>query len=287
MPTLPVVKVVHSAILNGQVNGKLDPSILRTWTPSWSNTPVTFIEPAMRCYIAMVTTAYRAGFVLISVGSYRSYERQVALFKERYRRVTFETDVWWDGSFWRHVSGAVAAIPGTSNHGKAIADDLGEQRDSDPSAESISPAAVAWLVANELRFGFSHERQDEPWHVRNTIGDDIPAAVLEFERGEDDMQQDEKLLADTGFKDRRVADVLGDMQNLRNFLIGEHDSPIRADMALPADSVLGVLLAAAKRAPVMAAPVDRAELKAALLDPELLAAIAKAVVAEHARELGN
>jgi len=62
---------------------------------------------------------------------FRSYSRQVNVFLERYERsdnVHFRGpygDVrWWQGKRYVRMRGAAAAVPGTSNHGKAITSDL-------------------------------------------------------------------------------------------------------------------------------------------------------------------
>ena len=39
---------------------------------------------------------------------------------------------------------------------------------------------LKWLLDNEDRFGFSHEVQSEPWHIRYVAGDNVPVAVVEF-----------------------------------------------------------------------------------------------------------
>jgi hypothetical protein len=95
----------------------------------------------------------------------------------------------WNGQRWyQRPNTAVAAVPGTSNHGWALAIDTGEENDTDVATDPLDNVTLAWLVANEGRFGFSHELQSEPWHIRYWSGDSIPAAVLEFEgKGQDDM----------------------------------------------------------------------------------------------------
>jgi hypothetical protein len=45
----------------------------------------------------------------------------------------------------------------------------------------LDSGTLRWLIDNEHRFGFSHELQSEPWHIRYWAGDNIPAAVLEYE----------------------------------------------------------------------------------------------------------
>ncbi len=76
--------------------------------------------------------------------SYRSYAAQVSVFRRK---------------------PALAAVPGTSNHGRGLAVDLG------CGAERFGSDAYLWLKANAGRFGFVHPAwaepgggKPEPWH---------------------------------------------------------------------------------------------------------------------------
>jgi hypothetical protein len=84
-------------------------------------------------------------------------------------------------------------VPGTSNHGWAAAVDTGEERDSDLAAESLDNPTLQWLLANEQQYGFFHSVDSEPWHIDWFPGDTIPQAVLNYEaglmNGEDDMPE--------------------------------------------------------------------------------------------------
>jgi LAS superfamily LD-carboxypeptidase LdcB len=59
------------------------------------------------------------------------------------------------------------ATPGKSNHNLGIAIDIA----------NASGARLAWLLANEHLYGFSHELDSEPWHIRYVAGDATPDAV--------------------------------------------------------------------------------------------------------------
>lgn len=178
---LPITPVTLPAVLRGQTNGRLDPAILVS-TPGLAGGPaVVLVAPAARGWRAMCASALAAGHTFKVTSSYRTLARQDALWNERYDRVNYQTSIWWDGSYWIHVAGAVAARPGTSNHGLGLAVDIGEERDGDAGTESIDQGTVDWLVANAGRFGFSAELQDEEWHWRYVAGDAIPAAVLRYE----------------------------------------------------------------------------------------------------------
>ena len=47
--------------------------------------------------------------------------------------------------------------------------------------------SLAWLIDNAHRFGWSWERQDEPWHLRYVAGDSIPPAVADYDTKETTM----------------------------------------------------------------------------------------------------
>jgi hypothetical protein len=175
----------------GPVSGKLDPSTLVVGgTGQW-----VLWEPAARCHRAMMAAARAAGHVPRSTGTYRSYDRQVALFKERYSHVDtgvgrkFWSSVYGgDNRYWWKIQNPVtkkypadAATPGTSEHGWGCADDIAEELDGDAAVEAIGAAFVAWLRANASRYGFENTNPTEPWHWAYCLGGLIPIAVLAYE----------------------------------------------------------------------------------------------------------
>lgn len=186
MATLPgnviLRTVTYPSELAGKTNGKLPTNILVT-IPFPGGGSGVFCTTAARAFAALLDAMDKAGFRMMSVGGYRSYEQQVTLFTSRYAIVDYDTGIKWNGHWWLHVSGAVAAIPGTSNHGWGLADDMGENLDGDPSPESISQSAVDWLVRNADRYGISAELRSEAWHWRYYKGDSVPQAVLDYEAG--------------------------------------------------------------------------------------------------------
>lgn len=182
MSKLPISKVVLPAALVGVSNGKLDTATLET-----CNIPnVKLQATAARAWRALNAAAIAKGFKLRSTGAYRSYDAQVTLFLSRY--VTNElsgrpTKTWNGKKYWQKPNTAMAATPGTSNHGLGLAIDLAEQNDGDKRVKFVSPMLVLWLCNNAHLYGISAEDNSEVWHWRYHAGDAIPAAVLEYENG--------------------------------------------------------------------------------------------------------
>lgn len=94
--------------------------------------------------------------------AYRGYQTQIELFTARYVRVQRVTGVYWDGDYWaKKPDVAAAAVPGSSNHGWALAFDFAWP------LTSWSTVGQAWFRANESRYNFSSAQgvaDGEPWH---------------------------------------------------------------------------------------------------------------------------
>lgn len=129
------------------------------------------------------------------------------------------------------------------------------------------------------------------WHLtfdRRSMRDSaLMARILETVLG-DEMEQTDLLVKPTGAA-RTVGDMYADVQNLRNAFIGDGAVALAPDgtpfagypkPGSPLDNMARMPQLLAEHA---AAPIDPAALKAVLLDPEVLTAIAKAVVDEDHR----
>ena len=99
-------------------------------------------------------------------GGTRDSSMQETMFKSRYRRTNSETGIFWDGSYWEHVSGAAAAPPGRSFHEIGLAADLVGDLD--------------WMNAHAHEFGLKHFAgvNNEPWHVQPA---DLPNSRKKYE----------------------------------------------------------------------------------------------------------
>lgn len=178
---LVVLPVRYPAVLNGQQNGKLPLTILFS-TPGLGGGPtVWFVSPASRAWRALSGSAPMVLQATSVADSYRSYQRQVQTFTDRYQLEPIAGRPFrlWDSDnsgtpekWYQKPDTAVAAVPGTSNHGWGLAIDIA----------SAFGDRLAWLEANAVRFGWSWETvPSEPWHIRYVSGDVIPPAVLAFE----------------------------------------------------------------------------------------------------------
>lgn len=108
---------------------------------------------------------------------------------------------------------------------------------------------------------------------RGTL-DQLRALVFPSGGGEDDMEQTERLIHDTGAANRTVGHVFADIENLRNWMVSP---PGTSSLGVPpAGSVGAIILESALQGPVTPAPVDIDALVAALR-PHLEAAAEAAV----------
>jgi hypothetical protein len=128
---------------------------------AWGGYPNGLIPPSAMCSLGIAghqlrcdaAAAFRAmarayassfGGALCVTDSYRTYASQVRLYGEK---------------------PALAAVPGTSNHGWGLALDLCG------GIQTFGTPQYAWMVANAGRFGFLHPTwadpgngREEPWH---------------------------------------------------------------------------------------------------------------------------
>lgn len=173
----PVAQVHQPAALAGTTNGKIPAGKLVVTPSLHRGRDVTLLVVATRAFVAMRAAAEKAGIRLEALSSYRTYDQQVALFTERYvPHYTRHTDGTvsyrvWNGQRWYHAFGPTTAVPGTSNHGRALAVDF-----------IITSGFIDWMLGHAATYGWSWEIQSENWHLRYHAGDRIPAAVLAYER---------------------------------------------------------------------------------------------------------
>jgi hypothetical protein len=100
-------------------------------------------------------------------GGYRSEAAQEALFLSRYTESEQKTDIYWNGKYWKKVSGHDVAPPGKSMHEIGLAADLVGDLD--------------WVVQNAHKYGLKHfaDVNNEPHHVQLA---ELPNARSEYEK---------------------------------------------------------------------------------------------------------
>lgn len=166
----PVRPVELPEDLKGQKNGQLAPRLLVA-VPGGK-----LHHAAASAWMKMHSAALRDGITLTPtspVDTYRPYEVQVGLFQTRYDRIPRQTDskIWNGVRYWLKPGYAMAAVPGTSNHGWGLAIDVA----------GASGARLDWLVKHAPLFGFSWEAQSEPWHIRYVRGWKEPQQIPPFD----------------------------------------------------------------------------------------------------------
>ena len=168
-----IVPVKMPKDLKGIEPGKLPDSLLR---PIKSGGKLHWL--AANAWNAMVAKAKADGLELKPTSSgdlYRSYESQLAGFKQRYvlEPIAGTSTKSFEGKTWYLKKGmAMLATPGKSMHNLGIAVDV---------HSAGEPKRLNWLIANVKDFGFSWEVvPSEPWHLRYVCGDTPPPAVVAF-----------------------------------------------------------------------------------------------------------
>lgn len=263
---LVVLPVQKPAVLEGQENGKLDSDILRS-TPGLSGGPtVRLVETATRCWVAMTAAATAAGITLKTssyADSYRTYQVQVTTFAARYQvEPTTNGYRLWDSDGngtrerWYKKDGvASAAVPGTSNHGWAIAVDVA----------NATGARLAWLERYAVGFGWSWELvPEEPWHLRNYSGDDIPAKVLAYEEEQRQMSEDNAYNGDA--HGNGIATMAATYKVIPTPLSSRATAVATNQLAAAIRDLQADVAELKARPPVVAPPVDVEALAAALVE---------------------
>lgn len=108
------------------------------------------------------------GQALECTQGYRSLAIQKKIFLERYKVQAFGSgpfgDVrWYGGRRYVRVTGAAAAIPGTSNHGLGVAVDLSTKI----GFGTWNSAQYEWMAKNGPKYGWTNTEGravNEPWH---------------------------------------------------------------------------------------------------------------------------
>lgn len=118
---------------------------------------------------SLQNAAQAAGYNLTMTGAFRTYEQQLAMFQQRYvaTNIGASSKVWNGQRYWLRPGNAMAAVPGTSNHGWGAAVDLA-LTGYGSAARSVTedPGFMSWVIENAADHGWSWETQSEVWHLR-------------------------------------------------------------------------------------------------------------------------
>jgi LAS superfamily LD-carboxypeptidase LdcB len=178
----PVVPIKFCEHLEGKKPSQITPAMLRKLSVGGQ-----MHHCAARAFEAMKVAAKADGVVLAPTSAgdtFRSIETQTKGFLTRYQKevIPDATTRTWNGVKWYLKKGnAPLAAPNDdaktcSRHMLGIAIDI---------ANTGNKKIMDWLLANEQKFGFSHEVVDMPgaesWHIRFTEGKAMPQAVLDYE----------------------------------------------------------------------------------------------------------
>lgn len=140
---------------------------------------------------------WNRGFNLATTGRYRTYERQVELFLQRWSTtrqynwiksgVPQYVTTSWDGKVWYLKTGvARAAVPGTSPHGRGCADDVCELVvvNGVKTIKGLSDACLQVLIQEAPNYGFAWQATTqtpvERWHLQWFVGSTVPSGVKFF-----------------------------------------------------------------------------------------------------------
>ena len=164
--------------LNGYENGRLDDRVLAEVTRGLKANVVS-----ARKFKVLQSEAVKAGIPLSSTGINRTFQQQLDLQDQRYDKGYFpgRRDYnTFQGVVWSLKPGqAMAATPGTSNHGFGRSNDLCVMING--KLVSLRASDLVWLAEMAPKCGLFFEVVSESWHCTDYSGDDIPQFVLDKE----------------------------------------------------------------------------------------------------------
>lgn len=181
----PVHTVTLPSDLVGTSNGNLTTQLVSI---EFAGRPVLKVHHGFarswRAFYAACLDATGVVLTAVSAGdAYRSFTSQETLFYQRYTTTYIagtSTKTYLGKTWYLKIGMAMAAVPGTSNHGWGLALDTAEWTGTTVKGISGS-VAWTWILANAGSFGFSWEAQSEPWHLRLYTGDVPTQRVIDYE----------------------------------------------------------------------------------------------------------
>ena len=171
--TIPETDATIPPALRAAGNGALPADWLRSFDGT-TRSDYKLYAPVSYAMQALHIAALADGIRFATTGRYRPYAQQLSLFRSRFTVGPYNPAIHrstpsivqrtFEGKYWYLLKGmAMAATPGTSNHGWAIADDIAEL-DANGRVISLTQRGLQWLKDHARSFGFALDIHEEPWH---------------------------------------------------------------------------------------------------------------------------
>ena len=140
------------------------------------------IDPELE---ALLAAAKEAGVEISIISAYRSYDRQVNLYKNKIKRLERQG---YSKAEATGEAGTVVAIPGMSEHATGLALDLASKSYPVLEEEQENTDAYQWLIQHCMEYGFilryPKDKEEitgiiyEPWHFRY-VGEEHARIIME------------------------------------------------------------------------------------------------------------
>lgn len=121
----------------------------------------------------MFDDARKAGYEPLIISSYRSHEKQVALFDKKVKEYKAEGN---SDEKAKELAGQWVAYPGTSEHELGLALDIVSVENQNLDESQLKSPVQLWLIENSWKYGFvlryPNDKKEitkinfEPWHYR-------------------------------------------------------------------------------------------------------------------------
>lgn len=151
----------------GHANGRIPTSAMKQVSVVKGS---PYLRPDAADAYGRLDAAFRNSFggALTITEGYRTYDLQYSYFTTRYSKVSYTTNIRFEGAYWALRPGQdPAAVPGTSNHGWGVSCDFGA------GVASYGTAQKIWMNKNAPLYGWEPTGDSfgpqEPWHFDYTV----------------------------------------------------------------------------------------------------------------------
>ena len=134
---------------------------------------------------AMLAAAQEDGVDISIISAYRSYDRQVSLYKNKIKRLERQG---YSKTEAAEEAGTVVAVPGMSEHATGLALDLASKSYPVLEEDQENTDAYQWLMKHCMEYGFilryPKDKEEitgiiyEPWHFRY-VGEEHARIIME------------------------------------------------------------------------------------------------------------